>query len=156
MRLAGGSDHFRGRGVSIGQAGVCHSVSRVERDGPIEVRDRCGQPIRSELKFRVASLDVVLVGLGIVGRVAGELLLLLPGQFYRKRRDHLLRDGVFDVEYVGEVLVEGLSPQRVPVLYIEHLDGHPQVIAYLLHRAVEHRLDAQAASRLQWIGLASA
>ena len=154
IRRWGDVEH-RHHDVGAGESGVGQSVSRVFCDRPFEVLDALLQVGWSALAPVVTSLEIEVIGIGVLGIAPRQPLALFPGQRQAQVLDNLLGDLVLDVEQVHAAAVEAVAPQLGVLLHVDELGLHAQEIAALLHLPGEERLLFQLPSRLDGIQIAA-
>ena len=154
----------RGRGIpsvhaidriAIGESRIRERIVVIERNDLLEAPNG-GQQVRGRsLVPAVASLEIQLVRLEILGRPL-DGGLRITDQRRRQCLDDRFHNLVLDVEHVGHLAVVAFGPDVEAVGDVGQLCGHAKAFPGAPHAAFQHRRDVQLAPDLADVDVAAA
>src|SRR5262249_3431569 len=145
--LAGGDS------IRIADAGVRRGIVGVEEGGLLKIFKSLADAFRRELKEKVASLEIKLICLGILGVAFGQLLRFSAGQLEAQSGGDALRDFLLHYDQVGEAALVPLSPEMAAVAGIHQFRADRKRVAALRDMSGEHGANAQSSRNVQRVAL---
>src|ERR1700722_7583322 len=137
-------------GVGICDTYVSLRKCWVERYRLPEVFQTLLQPFVGSLIPEIAPLDVGLICLRLLRRALGETAALIARQFQADRLGKTLGKSIFQRKNVGELLVEGFTPELGPVADADELNSQTNPVRFSLNASVEdHVYSLLQTSRLR-------
>jgi hypothetical protein len=145
-----GVAHAHQVAIAVGDAGIGARILGIDlRRAPEHLpRHAQGAIAPAAAQEEGASHQVVLVGLGVGGRAAGDEGALLRQQLHLEGIDDAVGDLVLEREDVVQAAVVAIGPEMPAAAAVDQLDGDAHAVPGLAHAALEDMADAERARRL--------
>src|SRR5688500_2095498 len=132
--------------VIICDARVRVGVTRVGRNGTVQVYEGlCKAFLRERIEV-VAAAEVMLEGLGTFRPSLDELVTLVSCKLRQQPFDDLRRELVLEREHIGKHLVDRRRPNRRILGHVEQLYGYAKPVVGLFNASVQDEIDTQFAT----------
>ena len=129
--------------AGVGESSICESEIGVLVNGLFEQPHGLAIGVLGVTVAQgVASLQVEVIGLHVLGGMGADTGLLFVGQLEGKGGGHVAVDLVFEGEQIARGSGELLAPDALAGGGIVEVEGDAELVAIALHHALQHQVDA--------------